>query len=255
MAGIATGIGLCGRPIFAYSIGNFTTMRCLEQIRNDAAYHEVNVNFVASGGGFSYGQLGMSHHATEDLAIMRALPGVQSFAPCTTLEASRLTGHIARTAGVSYLRLDKSWAPDTGEDFEVGKLRCFCEGEKVAIIATGGILSEALSAKKLLSTSGIEPAVYGCHSLKPIDKDSLGKIAQKYEILVSVEEHNLIGGLASAISETLLEIGIYPKKFIKIGLEDLYSSVVGDQKFLRCYYGMDAKTISSKICHYFIGKE
>lgn len=147
MTGVATGLALEGRTVFTYSIGNFPTLRCLEQIRNDACYHNANIKIIASGGGFSYGALGMSHHTTEDLGILRALPGVTIVAPGTAWEAGQATAALATQAGVGYLRLDKTAATDSGGDiFSLGKARRLREGEDLTLLCTGGIIAEALAA-------------------------------------------------------------------------------------------------------------
>ena len=175
MTGIAAGLGLDGRPVITYSIGNFPTLRCLEQIRNDAAYHDANLTIVCIGGGFSYGQLGMSHHATEDIAIMRALPNVQVFVPNTNEEAEIISRECFASPSTSYLRLDKSSAKDADSDsaFEFGKLRMFKKGEEVAIICTGSILDEAILASNILyERYSIRMGVYGCHSIKPFDENT-----------------------------------------------------------------------------------
>ena len=248
MIGVASGLALSGRPVFTYSIGNFAFMRCLEQIRNDAAYHDLNVNIVASGGGFSYGQLGMSHHATEDLAIMRALPNVEVYAPCTPQEASVITSLITERPGVAYLRLDKSWATDPSSIFELGALRKFSDGEKVAIIGIGGIVSEAIEAGKELNKNGISTAVFGCHCLKPFDKYSAIAIAKNFDIVVTVEEHSLIGGLYGAFCETITESSSDIRgRVIKVGIDDVYSAVVGDQKYLKSHYKMDHFAIVDRV--------
>ena len=119
MTGLATGMALEGRIVFTYSIGNFSTLRCLEQIRNDACYHEANVKIVSVGGGFSYGALGISHHATEDLAIMRSLPGLTVVSPCGLWEAVQAAEAVTRTPGVCYVRIDKSAGPDEGWRYPV----------------------------------------------------------------------------------------------------------------------------------------
>ncbi|MDB2683576.1 transketolase [Alphaproteobacteria bacterium] len=244
MTSVATGLALEGKIVFTYSIGNFPTLRCLEQIRNDAAYHNANVNIVASGGGFSYGQLGMSHHATEDLSIMRSLPSVEVYAPTTSFEAGQITSKIAQRPGVSYLRLDKTSAEDRLADaFKFGKLRKFSDGKDALIISTGGILQEAQSASEKLFRENIEIAVWGCHSLKPFDQSSLIKLAKNYSLIITIEEHNVVGGLGSIVAETLMDNDTNILKLIRLGLKDVYSSVVGDQKYLRSYYNLDSEYI------------
>ena len=251
MTGLATGLALEGKNVFTYSIANFSTLRCLEQIRNDAAYHEVNVKIVAIGGGFSYGALGMSHHATEDLAILRALPKVTVISPSTKWETAQATRSLVNTPGVGYLRLDKSCADDNdgkiGGDFEVGKARCLREGIDITLISTGGITQEALMAAELAEQSGISCRVLSFHTIKPIDKSEILKAVRETGRLVTVEEHNINGGLGSAVAEVCMDSGIYPKYFKRIALNDVYSSVVGSQAFLKKHYKMDCAAIYNAI--------
>ncbi|MDC1036222.1 transketolase C-terminal domain-containing protein [Alphaproteobacteria bacterium] len=248
MTGLATGLALEGKVVFTYSIGNFPTLRCLEQIRNDAAYHDANVNIIASGGGFSYGQLGMSHHATEDLSIMRSLPGVEVYSPCSSSEAGMITKNVFSRNGVSYLRLDKTSADDSSADTpSFGKLRKFSAGCGVLVIATGGILEEAQSARLDLAKENIDVAIWGCHSIKPFDKESLLELAEEYSLIITLEEHNIIGGLGSLVAETLMDANASTCSLIRLGLKDTYSSVVGDQKYLREYYGIDSKSLAAII--------
>src|SRR5450759_2239998 len=157
MTGLATGMALDGRIAFTYSIANFPTLRCLEQLRNDAAYHDANVKVVSIGGGFSYGALGMSHHATEDLAILRALPRVTSVSPSSLWEVAEATTAITKAAGTCFLRLDKDKGPDgpLDEPFVLGRPRVLRRGADVALIVTGGILSEVVKAADDLERVGV----------------------------------------------------------------------------------------------------
>ena len=151
MTGIAAGLALEGKRVFTYSIANFPTMRCFEQIRNDVCYHNLDVNIVSIGGGFSYGSLGMSHHATEDLAVMRSLPNLKILSPSGLWETEEATKALARSKGPGFLRLDKSYGKDYSEiddEFIIGRARTLSEGKDCSIIVTGGILEEAESAKK-----------------------------------------------------------------------------------------------------------
>ena len=246
MTGVATGLALEGKRVFTYSIANFGTLRCLEQIRNDAAYHNANVTVVSNGGGFSYGPLGMSHHATEDLAILRSLPDVDVVAPSSIYEVKEAVKALAFRENTGYLRLDKTINKDDSEKngkFELGKLRQIVEGKDLSIIATGGILNEALKVANELSRNSIDCAVISCPSIKPLDKEGILKIAESTENLITLEEHNLNGGLGSAISEVLLDENVHLKNFKRIGLNNTFSSVVGSQEFLRKYYEMDAEAI------------
>lgn len=247
MIGVATGLALEGRRVVVYSIGNFPTLRCLEQIRNDACYHEANITVVASGGGFSYGALGMSHHTTEDISILRALPGVNVVVPCTVWEAGQATTALVSGEGVGYLRIDKTAADDSngsiGGDFTLGKARRLREGHDLTFLCTGGIAAEALSAAEKLSQEGIECRIESLHTVKPLDHSAVKAAVEETGGIITIEEHNLKGGLFGAIAECCLEAGILPKKFGNIGLRDMFSSIVGSQKYLRKHYEIDDEAI------------
>lgn len=247
LMGVATGLALTGRTVFVYSIGNFPTFRCLEQLRSDACYHSANVNVVANGGGFSYGALGVSHHATEDLAVLRALPGTTVVAPATDFETAEATRALARTPGVGYLRLDKAGVPDApvpGESFALGRARRLREGDDVALIATGSIVGEALAAAEQLAREGIEARVVSMHTVKPLDLDEVAAAAATGAV-VTVEEHVVHGGLGGAVAEACMEMELLrPRGFARIGLKDAFATVVGSQAYLRSHYGMDATAIA-----------
>ncbi len=249
MTGIATGMAMEGHVVFTYSIANFATIRCLEQIRNDAAYHAVNVNVVSSGGGFTYGSLGMSHHATEDLAIMRALPGVITLVPSGDWETALSVQSLATEPGVGYLRLEKESAPDClrqGEVFCIGKARVLKEGGDLTLIATGGVVKEALRASEILEKSSYNCRVISMHSIKPIDRQIILDAASETGHIITVEEHSIIGGLGGAVAEVIAESGHSGISFERMGLPDTYSSIVGQQSYLRQKYNLDAAAISQK---------
>jgi transketolase len=249
MTGVATGLSLEGKKVVTYSIGNFATLRCLEQIRNDACYHNVNISIVANGGGFSYGSLGMSHHTTEDLAILRALPNISVVAPCTAEEAGEAITAMIMNGGTGYLRLDKSSAKDcfSEDPFVIGKSRRYKEGKDITLIATGGILGEANTASIELKKIGIEARVVGMHSIKPIDVGEIIDAVSNTGGIVTIEEHNKDGGLGSAVSEVCMDLGMIPRKFLRIGLENKYSSIVGSQLYLRSRYDMDSVSIINRV--------
>jgi transketolase len=250
MIGLATGMAMDGRTVFCYSIGNFSTLRCLEQIRNDACYHEANVKVVAVGGGFSYGPLGISHHATEDLAIMRALPNMTIAVPGDQWEAREATKALAATPGTCYLRLDKSAAPATArakEVYYIGKARTVREGTDITLIATGGILGAALEAADSLVEQGITCRVISMHTIKPFDHDAVLRACRETGGIVTVEEHTIHGGLGSLVAETCMDAGVKPNVFRRIGLRAGFSSIVGAQEYLRREYQMDAKAIAKAV--------
>ena len=215
MTGLAAGLALKGKKVITYSIANFPTLRCLEQIRNDACYHDLNITIVASGGGFSYGSLGMSHHATEDLAILRALPDICLVAPATNWEAGEATKALINYDGVGYLRLDKTVADDNNNfSFTLGQSIRYKKGDDITILSTGGILRDVLHATKLLKDSGINAGAVNIHTIKPIDKNLIISVANETGGIITVEEHNLDGGLGSAVAEVCMDTGIKPKVFL-----------------------------------------
>jgi len=249
MTGLAAGLSIEGKKVITYSIGNFPTLRCLEQIRNDLCYHDANVTIVASGGGFSYGALGMSHHTTEDLSILRALPNISVVAPCSSREAGAAIRAMVQGGGVNYLRLDKSAAEDIcfKNEFIIGKSNRYKEGKDITLIAIGGILNEVNTASIILEEVGIYARIVGMHSIKPIDKDEVLDAAINTGGIVTVEEHNKDGGLGSAVAEICMDNMVMPKKFLRIGLNDKYSSIVGSQQYLRSCYGIDSQSIMAKV--------
>ncbi len=249
MTGLAAGLAMAGFKVFTYSIGNFSTLRCLEQIRNDICYHDLNVTIVSVGGGFSYGALGFSHHATEDLSIMRSLPGISVYVPGCIWEAQEITKGLFGRPGPKYLRIDKSGTLSTrkpDEIFAFEKVRMLCHGEDVLIVAAGGILEEALAAESILRRSGIFASVMSIHSLKPFDGNGFLEVAKRFSHIVSLEENVVEGGLGSLLAETLFDSGLSGRKLLRLGIRKELS-VVGDQKYLRKQHHLDAESVSAQI--------
>ena len=250
MTGLATGLALEGRVVFTYSLGNFPSLRCLEQIRNDACYHKANVKIVTVGGGLCYGPLGASHHATEDLAVMRAMPEMTVVAPGDDFEAEHATRALTDLSGTAYLRLEKSGAPASAlqeEVFRIGKARMMREGSDVTLVATGGILGETLRAAEMLAGEGIKCRVISMHTLKPVDSESLIRAASETGGIVTIEEHTVDGGLGGCVAETLLDAGAMPGFFERIGLKSGFPTIVGSQDYLRHVYGMDCRAIVASV--------
>ena len=249
MTSAAAGMALEGKTVFTYSIGNFPTLRCLEQIRNDCAYHGANVKIVCVGGGFVYGSLGMSHHATEDIAVMRALPGVAVLCPGDLVEAEEATKAIAKYPGTCYLRLGRGGEKrihDHIDNFEIGKAIKIHDGEKIAIFSTGAIFEEVADAEAILAEHDIYPAVYTFPTVKPIDRAAIVRCAVDFDMIVTVEEHNIVGGFGSAVAEVLAEL---PERasLLRVGIHDTYSSIVGSQKYLRSQFGLDSGGIATQV--------
>lgn len=250
MTSLAAGMALEGKNVFTYSIGNFPTLRCLEQIRNDCAYHNANVKIVCVGGGFAYGPLGMSHQATEDLAILRALPNVVVMAPADLVEAEECTKALANYKGTAYLRLGRGGEKrihERIENFQIGKAIKVHEGERVAILSTGAIFEEVAIAYDDLIGRGYNPAVYTFPTVKPIDKETIEELAKSVEVIVTVEEHNILGGFGSAVAEVLAEIKGEKATLFGVGINDTYGGVVGSQSYLREQYTIDREAIVNVI--------
>lgn len=249
MTAMAAGMALSGKTVFTYSIGNFPTMRCLEQIRNDCAYHKANVKIVCVGGGFVYGSLGMSHHATEDLSVMRALPDVMVFAPADKVEAAAVAKAAAAQPGTCYIRLGRGGETVVREridDFQVGKALPVQQGTRAAIFTTGDIYGEVAKAVKLLEAEGICPTVYTFPTVKPLDGDTVQACMKQHELIVTCEEHNILGGLGSAVAEVMAE---HPTgaRLLRLGICDEYCTEVGNQQYLRSHYGLSGESIAQRI--------
>lgn len=249
MSAMAAGLAIEGFVVFTYSIGNFPTLRCLEQLRNDICYHDVNVNVLAVGGGFSYGPLGMSHHATEDLSIMRSLPNMQVIAPSDPWQAAQAVDAIVAHSGPSYLRIDKSSAGleiPAKSEFQIGKARVLSRGSDVTLVGVGGLLAECLKAADALDHNGVSTGVIEMATVKPVDRCAILDAAMRSPLIVTVEENSVVGGLGGAVAEILAENGCR-SRLLRIGLQDTYSSVVGSQEYLRNYYHMDAPAIVKRV--------
>lgn len=250
MTGVAAGMALTGKNVFTYSIGNFPTLRCLEQIRNDCAYHNANVKIVCVGGGFAYGSLGMSHQATEDIACLRSLPDVIVLAPADLVEAEECTRALAKYNGTAYLRLGRGGEKrihNNIENFQIGKAIKVCDGEHIAIFSAGAIFEEVEPCRQMLIEKGYNPMVYTFPTIKPIDRSTIENIANEADLIVTCEEHNVIGGFGSAVAEVMAEMRQRKATLLRVGLNDEYSVRVGNQKYLREQYGIDAKSIAGKI--------
>ncbi len=246
MTGVAAGLALCGKIVFTYSIGNFSTLRCLEQIRNDVCYHQADVKIVSVGGGFAYGALGMTHHVLEDLAIMRALPGMVVVAPGDPFEVEQATRAVVSQPGPCYLRLGRVGEPrihGPGAVFKLGRAIRVREGRALTIISTGGLLETGLRAAELLSGVGIDARVVSMHTLKPIDEAEVVSAAAETGGIATLEEHSVIGGLGSAVAEILAESAGARGRLKRFGVPSAFAPEVGSQEYLRAVYGLSPKAV------------
>lgn len=248
MVGIAAGLALSGCKVFVFSIGNFPTQRCLEQIRVDVCYHGAHVIVVAVGGGFAYGSQGYTHHAIEDLAVMRSLPGMRVVAPADPLEASALVKYLAEIPGPGYLRLGRAGeavlhdGPMIEPPLAPVQLR---KGFDVVLVATGNITVEVLAAADMLASRGFNPRVISASMLKPFDGVAFWRLVEDARLIVAVEEHSKIGGLRDTIAPVLVERAAHPR-LVALGVEDGATlGVVRGQDAMRRHCGIDASSIAS----------
>ncbi len=245
MAGVAAGLAMSGKKAYIYTFASFITMRCFEQIRLDICAHNANVKIIGVGGGLSYALDGPTHHATEDIAIMRALPNMTVVCPGDTVEVKLALEATAGQKGPLYLRIGKKGEPAVHQgrpDFRIGKGILVEDGKDLTIIATGNMLQNAVSASKLLGKEGISARVVSMHTVKPLDAGLVLKCAGDTGMIFTLEEHNRIGGLGSAVAEVLAESspGCF---FRRIALPDRFIEEVGTQDYLRELTGLSPEGI------------
>lgn len=242
MTSLAAGMALCGKTVFTYSIANFPTLRCLEQVRNDVCYHAADVKVIAVGGGFAYGAMGASHHATEELGVMRMLPEMVVVAPADPLEARAATRALVAHRGPCYMRLGKAGEPQvhTGPiDFQLGRALQVRDGSALTLIATGGMLKPAVAAAERLAERGLAARVLSMHTLKPLDEEAVRAAARETGAILTLEQHSVIGGLGSAVAEVLAELDGPRPRFRRLGLPSAFAPAVGSQSWLEAQHGLD----------------
>ncbi len=239
---MAAGLALEGKVVYINTIATFLTRRCYEQVCLDLSLHHTNVRLIGSGGGVVYAPLGPTHQAIEDIAIFRTLPGMTIVAPCDAEEMKRLMPQTLDWDGPMYIRLGKGGdavvsRPELG--FQIGKALLVREGSDALIVTTGITLQPALAAAALLEQSGISAGVLHMHTVKPFDTEALLAQAARVPAILSIEEHTIIGGLGSAVAETLAEANFStPKRFKRIGIPDVFPDKYGSQATLLARYGI-----------------
>lgn len=252
MIGVATGLAMTGKRVFVYSIIPFVTFRCLEHIRNDICYHDLPVCIVGVGGGYSYGHMGSTHHALEDIAVLRSLPNMTVVCPGDPLEVEAAVHAINRHPGPCYLRLGKVGEPllhdpnNFPHSFQLGKGIRMMDGKDVTIIATSTMLETALKVTLSLREQNIRARLISMHTVKPIDREMLLQASAETPLIVTVEEHSCIGGLGSAVAEVLAGSDVRPPQLI-FSAPDQFADTTGSQQFFRTKSGLDSASITTKI--------
>ena len=246
MMGVAAGLAASGKIAYASSFAMFAAGRAFEQIRNSICYPNLNVKVCATHAGITVGEDGASHQSVEDLALMRSIPNMKVFQPCDAQETKQIIEGIAQIEGPCYVRLGRASVEDVYDEsyqWQLGKGSVLKEGSKVAIVATGMMVQESLKAAQEME--GIEPTIVNISSIKPIDEELIKKLAKDHEVIVTAEEHSVIGGLGSAVAEVLAKEGA-GCRLMMIGLNDEFGQS-GKPKDLLAHYGLDASSIAKKI--------
>jgi transketolase len=247
MLGVASGLAGTGFKVFVYSIANFPTMRCLEQIRNDVAYHNLNVTVVSVGAGFAYGTLGYSHFAIEDLSVMRVFPNMEVYSPGDSHELEIALPYLLKKPGPKYLRLGKNGEPllDSATITSPETARGNKIGSKIAVLSTGSIGIEVTKALKELSLANAQMVSH--FSVPFFSSQTLASIElQDFEKVITVEEHVLDGGFGSYILE-YLELNQLQIRVKRIGISRSFNYEIGDQGYLRMLAGIDSISIKKEI--------
>jgi transketolase len=245
LTGVAAGLASEGYHVFTYSIANFPTLRCIEQIRNDIAYHRFPVTVVSVGAGFSYGNLGYSHHAVQDIGILRTLPELTILSPADPGETRECLQWLVENRCPSYLRLGKAGEPVLHDvrGLTLGPLKIIDGQSDCAIVATGSILKVALEAARKLKNNGISVSVFSCPWLQPVTANFFQPLAA-FQRLVVVEEHVAVGGLASLLRENLAN----GQKILSLAPSASVLNQVGSQEFLREQGGVGEEAVMVAVC-------
>lgn len=245
IVGIAAGLAASGKKPYIASPACFLSMRSIEQVKVDVAYSKTNVKLVGISGGLSYAALGMSHHSLQDIAVMRAIPGINIILPADRHETKKMVEALVNSNEPAYIRIGRNPVQDvySSEDyhFEIGKAVTMAEGKDITIIATGETVKVAVDAAETLRQKGISCRVLNMHTLKPLDETAIIKAAEETGHIITVEEHSIYGGLGAAVSEVVVQNCPIPMKILGIPDEP---AIPGKSEEVFEYYGLSASNIS-----------
>ena len=249
MTGVAAGLALMGfRPV-TYTITPFVTVRCIEQIRIDICYHNVPVIIVGTGSGLSYAELGPTHHSCDDVGLLRMFPNITILCPCDPVEVKLALRAALMHSGPVYIRLGKKGEPvihKNDPEFRIGKSITVREGGDMCILSTGTTMLLSLSVSDAMHEKGMSARVESFHTVKPLDENLLESVAETYNIIATIEEHSIIGGLGSAVAEWMMDHG-KKNRLLRFGTEDRFLDTVGDREYARAFFGLTVDRIGGKI--------
>ena len=249
MVGIAAGMAASGRRPFVYSIANFPTLRPLEQIRNDVCYHGLGVTIVSVGAGLAYGSLGYTHHAVEDISILRSLPGMRVYSPADAFECRAAVDAILADPSPAYLRLGKNKEPlmhDEQPDLADGAPIVIRDGNDVTVVVAGPVIVQALEVADQLAEVGISVRVVSCPVIKPLNAEALRGTADGTVGIVTLEEHTVMGGFGSAVLEAFAVRG-WRTPILPLGLDDAATHIIGGQEWLRERAGLATPRVRAQV--------
>lgn len=252
MMSIAAGLAMEGKKVYVYSIIPFAVFRCFEQVRNDICNHNLNVTIVAASTGFGYGTHGPTHFAIEDIAVLKVLPNITIMSPADPIEMKQLVLQSYKLEGPSYIRIDKSdkEIKRINNKITLKKPSVIKDGKHGVLITTGSYLQVANNAIEKLEKEGYSIKLISLHTIKPIDEKSLLKEISNYKNIFTAEEHKTEGGISSIIGDIILRNDLNNVNFKSIGIENIYSPIIGNQDFLRKHYKIDENTIFKKLLNY-----
>lgn len=252
LVSVAAGLAKCDKKTYVASPACFLSTRSYEQCKVDVAYSNTNVKLIGISGGISYGALGMSHHSSQDIACMSAIPNMRVYIPSDRIQTAKLIESLLEDKKPAYIRVGRNPVEDIYSEesisFTLNKANVLCEGEDVAIIACGEMVKPAYDCAKLLLEKGIKATVVDMYCLKPIDEETILKSVENAKIVVTVEEHSVFGGLGAMVSQIVARKN--PKKVINVALPDDHI-ITGTSKEAFEYYGMTGEGLTEKVLEYF----
>ena len=250
MIGMAAGLALSGLRPIAYTITPFVTSRCLEQIKIDVCYHNVPVTIVGVGSGLSYAGLGPTHHSCDEIAALRALPHISIICPADSFEVKAALRCAIYQDQPVYMRIGKKGEPAVHEStptFSIGKIIPMVQGADACLLGNGTIMPVALRAAALLKERRITLRVENVHTIKPLDDSALGAIFDSFNIVITLEEHSVIGGLGGAVAEWMADHHKHKTELIRLGTPDDFCDEVGNQEYMREKFGLTPKAIADLV--------